>query len=117
MGLHVQTKWSPARELKVRQTPDLRDFGDTAALCTCMQLVVSVDTSTVHLSGALGQRTWILLPFHPDWRWLTDRSDTPWYDSLRLFRQPRVGAWDEVLVHVSADLNKEFGGWQAAEPK
>jgi ADP-heptose:LPS heptosyltransferase len=80
------------------------DFANTAALCECMDLVISVDTSVAHLSGALGQRTWLLLPFVPDWRWLRDREDSPWYPTMKLYRQSVHGDWNEVLARVSSDL-------------
>jgi predicted negative regulator of RcsB-dependent stress response len=83
---------------------DLDDFTDTAALCELMDVVISVDTSVAHLSGALGKSTWVLLPFSPDWRWLLERDDSPWYPSVKLFRQPRVGDWDSVLDKVKADM-------------
>ncbi len=90
---------------------DLRHFGvalsdltDTAALCSLMDIVLSVDTSVAHLSGALGRPTWILLPFSPDWRWLLDREDSPWYPTVKLYRQRRIGDWNEVLDRVAADL-------------
>lgn len=79
---------------------ELEDFSDTAALCERMDLVISVDTSVAHLAGALGKDTWVLLPFHPDWRWLLDRADSPWYATMRLFRQRKAGSWDDVLVRV-----------------
>ncbi|MFZ4478530.1 MAG: tetratricopeptide repeat protein [Rhodoferax sp.] len=82
----------------------LRDFNDTAALCELMDLVISVDTSVAHLSGALGKRTWLLLPFVPDWRWLLDREDSPWYPSAKLIRQPAAGDWESVFAKVGADL-------------
>jgi tetratricopeptide (TPR) repeat protein len=82
----------------------LRDFADTAALCECMDLVISVDTSVAHLSGALGRRTWILLPFNPDWRWMLDRDDTPWYRTARLYRQETIGDWSGMLAKVAADM-------------
>jgi hypothetical protein len=84
--------------------PELTDFSDTAALCECMDVVISVDTSVAHLSGALGKSTWILLPFVPDWRWLLDRDDTPWYPAAKLYRQRRIGEWNDVLEQVRADL-------------
>ncbi len=80
------------------------DFSDTAALCTLMDLVIAVDTSVAHLAGALGTPTWLLLPHLPDWRWLLDRSDTPWYPQMRLFRQERVGDWGGVLQNVRTQL-------------
>ena len=82
----------------------LNDFSDTAALCACMDVVVSVDTSVAHLGGALGKRTWVLLPYHADWRWLTDRDDSPWYRSVRLFRQAEIGDWSDVLKRIGTDL-------------
>jgi tetratricopeptide (TPR) repeat protein len=85
-----------------------KDFSDAAALCECMDLVISVDTSIAHLSGALGKETWILLPFSPDWRWLLDRVDSPWYPTVKLYRQERSGDWSEVLARVSADLRRRF---------
>ena len=85
-------------------TEDLRDFSDTAALCALMDLVISVDTSLVHLAGAIGQTAWVLLPDNPDWRWLLARSDSPWYPHMRLFRQASDASWDAVLSTVSAEL-------------
>jgi hypothetical protein len=83
-------------------------FADTAALCECLDLVISVDTSIAHLSAALGRKTWILLPFNADCRWLLDRNDSPWYPSATLYRQARSGDWHSVLIRVAADLNREF---------
>lgn len=82
----------------------LQDFTDTAALCDVMDLVLSVDTSIAHLAGALGKTTGVLLPHAPDWRWLLDRDDSPWYASVRLFRQDRPGTWEPVLARAGADL-------------
>jgi len=82
----------------------LHDFSDTAALCACMDLVISIDTSVAHLAGAMGKRTWVLLASVADWRWLTDRDDSPWYRSVRLFRQPSDGAWEEVFERVAYEL-------------
>lgn len=82
----------------------LKDFEDTAALCSLMDVVISVDTSVAHLSAALGQPTWILLPFVPDWRWLLDREDSPWYPSAKLYRQATEGDWAGVLARICADL-------------
>ena len=80
------------------------DFADTAALCELMDLVISVDTSVAHLSGALGVPTWVLLTHLPDWRWLLERRDSPWYPSVRLYRQSRARHWDDVLQSVANDL-------------
>jgi tetratricopeptide (TPR) repeat protein len=87
-----------------RSDTDLRDFSDTAALCECMDLLISVDTSVAHLAAALGKPTWIMLAFAADWRWLTDRDDSPWYASARLFRQKTDGAWEDVFERVAAEM-------------
>lgn len=79
---------------------DLSDFDDTAALTRLMDAVISVDTSVVHLAGALGVPTLVLLPFCPDWRWLTERSDSPWYPSLKLSRQASAGDWAVPLADI-----------------
>lgn len=86
--------------------PHALDFASTAALATCLDVIVSVDTSLAHLGGALGVPTWVLLPSVPDWRWLLDRVDSPWYDSLRLYRQARRGDWHDALARVAADLGE-----------
>jgi len=83
---------------------ELNDFSDTAALIECLDLVISVDTSVAHLSAALGKPTWILLPTTPDWRWLLNRSDSPWYPSVKLYRQKKIGEWEGVLEGISEDL-------------
>lgn len=85
----------------------LQDFSDTAALCECMDLVISVDTSVAHLSCALGKSTWVLLAYAADWRWLTDREDSPWYRAARLFRQSSPGDWNGVFERVAAALQAE----------
>jgi len=87
----------------------VRDFADTAALVAQMDLVISVDTSVAHLAGALGKPVWLLLPFSPDWRWLLDRDDSPWYPSMRLIRQTRIGEWNAVLNRVRRELEGRYG--------
>lgn len=86
----------------------LNDFSDTAALLSCTDLIISVDTSVAHLGGALGIPTWILLPFSSDWRWLQDRTDSPWYPSVKLFRQKEIANWDEVLQRVRNEIIAEL---------
>ncbi|WP_269530893.1 tetratricopeptide repeat protein [Chitinimonas sp. BJYL2] len=82
----------------------LGDFLDTAALIEPLGLVITVDTSVAHLAGALGKPVWILIPHTPDFRWMLDRTDTPWYPQARLFRQAAPGDWDGVLNEVSVAL-------------
>jgi len=84
---------------------DLGDFCDTAAAIESLDLVISVDTSVAHLAGALGKQVWTLLPCVPDWRWMLNRNDTPWYPTMRLFRQPTRGDWGSVMEQAAAELN------------
>ena len=86
----------------------LTSFSDTAALCELMDLVISVDTSVAHLSAALGQPTWVLLPFVPDWRWMLNRQDSPWYPTMRLYRQAAQRDWSQVLAEVARDLGERL---------
>lgn len=97
-------------------TAELRDFGDTAALISCLDMVISVDTSVAHLAGALGKPTWLLLPYAPDWRWLLEREDSPWYPTMRLFRQPRPGAWRAVMAAVSTMVGEMLPARGEAAP-
>jgi len=85
----------------------LNDFSDSAALLENLDLVISVDTSVVHLAGAMGKEVWTLLPLVPDWRWLIDRPDTPWYPTMRLFRQKRLKNWQDVFDEVLPELAKK----------
>jgi tetratricopeptide (TPR) repeat protein len=82
----------------------LETFADTAAVMMNLDLIVTVDTAVAHLAGALGVPAWVLLPFAPDWRWLLERSDSPWYPTLRLFRQSRRGDWGEVFDRLVAQI-------------
>lgn len=90
--------------------PHLGDFADTAAAIAHMDLVISVDTAVAHLAGALGTTVWTLLPFNPDWRWMLDRDDSPWYPSMRLFRQEERSHWDGVIERVAAELGARVRG-------
>jgi hypothetical protein len=90
----------------VDRSAELADFADTAALMSCLDLVVTVDSSPAHLAGALGRPVWVLLPHNPDWRWLLGREDSPWYPTARLFRQPAPGDWASVLAGVRNQLRK-----------
>jgi hypothetical protein len=90
----------------------LRSFSDTAALISNLDLVITVDTAVAHLVGALGRPVWILLPFIPDWRWLRDRNDSPWYPTARLFRQTAARDWSGVVDRIHAAL----GDWLENRP-
>ncbi|MBL8659380.1 MAG: glycosyltransferase, partial [Rhodospirillales bacterium] len=85
---------------------DIADFADTAAIIAELDLVISVDTAVAHLAGALARPVWLLLPFIPEWRWLRQRRDTPWYPTMRLFRQARPGDWDGVVAAVAEALRE-----------
>jgi len=84
----------------------VRDFADTAAVMRQLDLIISVDTATLHLAGALARPAWALLPYAPDWRWLLQREDTPWYPTLRLFRQVALGDWAGVIKRVQEELSR-----------
>jgi tetratricopeptide (TPR) repeat protein len=87
-------------------TGELSDFEDTAALVDQLDLVISVDTSVVHLAGALGKPVWLLNRFDTCWRWMTERDDSPWYPTMKIFRQPAEGDWDSVIASVQAELQR-----------
>jgi len=82
----------------------LNGFSDTAAVLEKLDLVITVDTAMAHLAGALGKPVWVLLPFYPDWRWMLNRDDSPWYPSMRLFRQSKPGDWGEVFSQITKSL-------------
>ena len=83
---------------------EIANFDDTAAIVAQLDLVISVDTAVAHLAGALAKPVWILLNRHGEWRWLTDREDTPWYKTARLFRQAELDNWNPVLTRVYDEL-------------
>lgn len=82
----------------------IKDFTDTAAIISLMDVVITVDTAIAHLAGAMGKPVWILLPYSPDWRWLLNRDDSPWYPTAKLFRQPSIGDWSSVVREVNQAL-------------
>nr|WP_279331591.1 MULTISPECIES: tetratricopeptide repeat protein [unclassified Desertifilum] len=91
--------------------PQITDFADTADAIAQLDLIITVDTAVAHLAGTLGKPVWLLLSYSPDWRWLLERTDSPWYPSLRLFRQPRFGDWESVFQQLRAELeNRVVGG-------
>jgi hypothetical protein len=83
---------------------ELDDFGDTAAVIESLDLVITIDSSAAHLAGALAKPAWVMLPWVADWRWLLDREDSPWYPTLRLFRQPSRGDWAGTIARVAQEL-------------
>ena len=89
---------------------DLKDFGETAAVIENLDMLVTVDTSMGHLAGALAKPAWIMLPKAADWRWMLERNDSPWYPTVRLFRQRLPGAWDDLLAEVGTALSQELRG-------
>lgn len=88
----------------------LNDFADTAATIENLDLVITIDTSVAHLAGAMGKPVWLLLPFFPDWRWLLKRNDSPWYPSMKIFRQSEEGNWEPVFDEVVSELKKITNG-------
>jgi tetratricopeptide (TPR) repeat protein len=88
----------------VDHTPEMHDYDDSAAFVRNMDLIITICTSAAHLAGAIAARTWLLLDVNPHWVWLTDRSDSPWYPTLTLYRQNRYREWEPVMARVKADL-------------
>ena len=80
------------------------DFADTAAIVAGLDLIISVDTSVAHLAATLGKPVWMLSRIHGCWRWLLDRDDTPWYPTMRIYRQQRLAVWDDVVATIATDL-------------
>mgnify|MGYP005811227579 CR=1 FL=1 len=96
---------------------ELTDFGETAAVMENLDLIITVDTAMGHLAGALGKPVWIMVPKAADWRWMLDRTDTPWYPTARLFRQTYPGAWDKVLTELTAALADRLRAPATARPE
>jgi hypothetical protein len=103
----TQIEASGLQHLVIQPTP-FSDFNDTAEALQNIDLLITVDTSVAHLAGAIGTPVWTLLPHAPDWRWMLNRDDSPWYPSMRLFRQPEGGAWEPVIAAVKAALHQEI---------
>uniref|UniRef100_A0ACD5GT23 Uncharacterized protein n=1 Tax=Desertifilum tharense IPPAS B-1220 TaxID=1781255 RepID=A0ACD5GT23_9CYAN len=85
----------------------IADFADTAKRIASVDLIISIDTSVAHLAGAMAKPTWVLLPYAPDWRWMREGNTSPWYPTMRLFRQTQPGDWHSVFTQVSAFLSAE----------
>jgi tetratricopeptide (TPR) repeat protein len=103
-----QAKSPPTGMELIDWSEEWNDYADTAAFVANLDLIISVDTSIVHLAGALGKRVWVLLPLLPDPRWMLDRQDTPWYPTMRLFRQTRRGQWGEVIARAAEALQLDI---------
>ena len=88
--------------------PELEDFTDTMGLIENMDLIISVDTAVAHLAGAMGKPVWLVLPFSPDWRWFMNRTDSPWYPSMRIYRQKKKGDWASVFNRIGKDLQRQI---------
>ena len=100
---------NPPGQMKiVDYTGDINDFSDTASFMENLDLIISVDTAVAHLAGAMGKRVWTLLPFSPEWRWLLDRDDSPWYPTMRLFRQSSHNNWGSAIERVVKELRREI---------
>ncbi|MGF6769825.1 tetratricopeptide (TPR) repeat protein [Paraburkholderia sp. GAS199] len=110
---HGQLADAPAAFRAHDFTASLHDFGDTAALVMNLDLVISVDTAVAHLAAALGKPVWLMLPANADWRWLENRGDSPWYPSMKLFRQTSLGDWTPVVKQVADELRSLRAGKHA----
>lgn len=84
--------------------PEIADYGDTMAVIANLDMIITVDTSVGHLAGAMGKPVWIMLPYAPDWRWLLDRTDSPWYPTMRLFRQTAARDWTPIIAAIAAEI-------------
>ena len=118
----LQKETRPEDQASLRERPGivdltahLTDFADTAALVSCLDLVVTVDTSMAHLAGAMACPTWILLPYSPDYRWMLDRDDSPWYPTARLFRQDEARDYGRVIERMRSELTARIAAWPAAQ--
>jgi tetratricopeptide (TPR) repeat protein len=115
-GVRLYALQKPPASNQLKELPDntlipniadqFEDFADTAAAIENLDLVISVDTAVLHLAAAMGKPVWALLPFVPDFRWMLNRKDTPWYPTMRLFRQSRLGGWDDVFARVTSQLKQ-----------
>jgi ADP-heptose:LPS heptosyltransferase len=95
----------------------LGDFAETAGVMANLDLVIAADTAVAHLAGAIAKPVWTLLPFSPDWRWMLKREDSPWYPTMRLFRQPAPGDWDSVIGNIREALAQQRQGPVIAGPR
>jgi hypothetical protein len=104
LGTEAHTDWI------IDLAPHLTDYAATAACLSALDLLITVDTSVAHLAGALGRPVWTLLPPCNDWRWLEHREDSPWYPTMRLYRQDKLRNWKPLIRRVAGDLKQEING-------
>jgi len=90
----------------INDTAHFKDFADTAAYIANLDLVICVDTSTCHVAAAMGKEVWMMNRFDTCWRWFMDRTDSPWYPTIKLYRQPKLGDWESVVQNIKEDLIK-----------
>jgi hypothetical protein len=111
-SFHIDEQKKMVQECELDNVIDLSErinnFNDTAVLLKEMDLVITIDSSLAHLAGSLGVKTWVMLSKVPDWRWMLDRSDSPWYPTIRLFRQEELKDWDSVISEIKKALILEF---------
>jgi ADP-heptose:LPS heptosyltransferase len=100
----------PAGMRLVDLTGEMKTMDDMAAMLANLDLVITVETAAAHLAGAMGRPVWTLLPFAPAWRWMLGREDSPWYRTMRLFRQGARGEWGPVVERVAGELRKRVQG-------
>jgi tetratricopeptide (TPR) repeat protein len=96
----------PPGMLLINLAPEIKDFSDLAAVIEALDILITVDTAPAHLAGALARPVWTLVPFVPDWRWMLDRPDSPWYPTMRLFRQPKLHDWESVMTQIRDALDQ-----------
>jgi hypothetical protein len=106
----TQIRDSELKDGMVHLGAELNDFSDTAAVISQLDLLIAVDTSVAHLAGAMARPVWVLLPAIPDWRWMLDRKDSPWYPTMRLFRRPCGGDWAPVVDGIASELRRMIAG-------
>ena len=95
------------RKKIINLSPKIRNFSDTASIIKNLDLIISVDTASAHLAGALNKKVWIILSMESEWRWMLNKNLSPWYPSMKLFRQKNIGEWQDVINDVYSDLKNE----------
>ncbi len=103
-GPEKQLNNLPANKKIINFTNEIKDFADTAAIIKNLDLVISIDSSVAHLAGAIGKQVWVILPYNSDWRWLLERNNSPWYPTMKLFRQEEPDNWDSVFAKIEKEL-------------